>query len=73
VPDYKWNPIEPLSDVDKQIDIAGTRSLYESWRAAKQMEATAFANTNPSEVAAAFTRWLDHALAVALKEFGDRL
>jgi hypothetical protein len=30
-------------------------------------------NTNPSEVTAAFARWLDQALAVALKEFGDRL
>jgi Fic family protein len=36
LPDYKWKPIEPLSDRDRAIDLADTRPLYESWRASKQ-------------------------------------
>jgi len=35
VPDYKWKPIEPLSDRDRKIDLAATRPLYETWRASK--------------------------------------
>ena len=54
--DYKWKPIEPLSDRDRQIDLAAMRPLYETW-----------------EVAESFARWLDAALAVAFKEYGDRL
>ena len=34
--DYKWKPIEPLSDRDRQIDLAVMRSLYETWRASKE-------------------------------------
>jgi Fic family protein len=34
--DYKWKPIEPLSDHDKAIDLASIRPLYESWQASKQ-------------------------------------
>src|SRR5664279_369963 len=34
--DYKWKPIEPLSEHDKAIDLASIRPLYESWRASKQ-------------------------------------
>jgi len=30
-------------------------------------------NTNVQDIEAAFTRWLDAALAVAVKEYGDRL
>ena len=33
--DYKWKPIEPLSDKDRAIDLPVMRPLYESWRAAK--------------------------------------
>lgn len=33
--DYKWHPIEPLSERDLLIDLAGNQSLYESWRSAK--------------------------------------
>jgi hypothetical protein len=33
--DYKWHPIEPLSEQDLSIDMAGSQSLYESWRSAK--------------------------------------
>jgi Fic family protein len=36
VSDYKWKPIEPLSDRDRQIDLAAMRSLYETWRASKE-------------------------------------
>jgi hypothetical protein len=36
MPGYIWRPIEPLSDVDRSIDLAGMGSLYESWRAAKK-------------------------------------
>lgn len=34
--DYKWTPIEPLSDRDRAIDLASMRSLYETWWASKQ-------------------------------------
>jgi hypothetical protein len=36
VADYKWKPIEPLSDRDRQIDLAAIRPLYETWRASKE-------------------------------------
>lgn len=36
MPDYKWRPIEPLTDHDKAIDLAAIRPLYDSWRASKQ-------------------------------------
>jgi len=32
VADYKWKPIEPLSDRDRAIDLAEMHPLYESWR-----------------------------------------
>ncbi len=35
MPDYKWKPIEPLSDDERKIDLAAMRPLYESWRASK--------------------------------------
>lgn len=35
MPDYKWHPLEPLSEQDLSIDLAGNQSLYESWRSAK--------------------------------------
>ena len=28
--DYKWRPIEPLTDRDKAIDLAAIRPLYDS-------------------------------------------
>ncbi len=34
--DYKWKPIEPLSEADMSIDLAAMRPLYESWRSAKE-------------------------------------
>ncbi len=36
MPDYIWRPIEPLSDVERRIDLGATTALYESWRAAKE-------------------------------------
>jgi len=36
VADYKWRPIEPLTDQDRAIDLAAIRPLYDSWRASKQ-------------------------------------
>jgi Fic family protein len=33
---YVWHPIEPLSDADRQIDLADIQPLYETWRAAKK-------------------------------------
>jgi len=33
---YIWKPIEPLSDVERGIDLATMRPLYENWRSAKQ-------------------------------------
>lgn len=35
MPDYQWHPIEPLSEQDFSVDLAGNQSLYESWRSAK--------------------------------------
>ena len=34
---YKWHPIEPLTDQDRAIDLAATTPLYESWHAAKAL------------------------------------
>ncbi len=33
--DYKWRPLEPLSDRDRSIDLAAIQPLYETWRASK--------------------------------------
>jgi hypothetical protein len=33
--EYRWKPIEPLSQRDRDIDLAATRSLYASWHAAR--------------------------------------
>lgn len=35
MPDYKWKPIEALSDQDRAIDLAAMRPLYDSWGAAR--------------------------------------
>ncbi len=34
--EYRWKPIERLSEVDRSIDLADTKPLYDSWRAAKE-------------------------------------
>lgn len=34
--DYKWSPIAPLSDKDREIDLAATRPLYETWRRSRE-------------------------------------
>lgn len=34
--DYRWKPIDPLSDHDKQIDLAAMRPLYESWHISRE-------------------------------------
>jgi len=34
--DYKWKPIEQLSEKDRVIDLAALRPLYETWKAAKK-------------------------------------
>jgi len=36
VANYKWKPIEPLSDREREIDLAEIRPLYETWRASKE-------------------------------------
>lgn len=33
--DYGWQPIEPLSDRDRQIDLAAMRPLYDTWHTSK--------------------------------------
>lgn len=33
--DYRWHPIEPLTDADRAIDLASMRPIYDSWRSAK--------------------------------------
>ncbi len=57
--DYKWHPIEPISDEDLKIDLAGNQFLYESWRAAKA-RLKALGNTQVDE----FTRRLVRRLSV---------
>ena len=34
--DYKWKPVEPLSDKDRNIDLAAIQPLYDTWRASKE-------------------------------------
>ena len=34
--DYLWKPIAPLSDADRQIDLAAMRPLYDTWHASKE-------------------------------------
>lgn len=34
--DYVWRPIEPLSDVERHVDLGAMAPLYESWRASKR-------------------------------------
>lgn len=34
--DYAWKPIEPLSDLDRQVDLAAMSSVYETWRTSKE-------------------------------------
>src|SRR5216684_364646 len=33
---YTWKPIEPLSERDRQIDLAAMRPIYETWRTSKE-------------------------------------
>ena len=35
--DYKWHPIEPLTDQERVIDLAAMTPLYESWHASKAL------------------------------------
>ena len=45
--DFKWIPIEPLSDADRNIDLADIQPLYDSWRAAeKRLSESSPANLN---------------------------
>jgi Fic family protein len=34
--DYNWHPLEPLSDRDREIDLAAMMPLYETWRTSKE-------------------------------------
>ncbi|MDK9721330.1 MAG: Fic family protein [Rhodospirillales bacterium] len=36
MPNYSWTPITPLSEVDRKIDLAETRSVYETWKGSKE-------------------------------------
>ena len=36
MPDYRWKQIEPLSDEDRDIDLAAISPLYDTWKIAKQ-------------------------------------
>ncbi|MGH7101606.1 MAG: Fic family protein [Acetobacteraceae bacterium] len=33
---YSWQPIEPLSEADRGIDLAATQPLYDGWRTSKE-------------------------------------
>jgi hypothetical protein len=35
MPDHTWQPIEPLSDRERQIDLGAIR-VYDTWRASKE-------------------------------------
>lgn len=35
MPDYKWEQITPLSDDEREIDLAAITPLYDTWRSAK--------------------------------------
>lgn len=35
MPDYKWKHIEPLSDPEREIDLAAMAPLYDAWRNAR--------------------------------------
>lgn len=35
MPDYKWGQITPLSDDDREIDLAAITPLYDTWRSVK--------------------------------------
>lgn len=59
MPDYKWKPIEPLSDEERRIDLAEMRPLYESWRASKAR----LQQSSPSQLAE-FNRRLVRRLSI---------
>jgi Fic family protein len=33
---YNWKPIEPLSDVERNIDLAAMRPIYETWQTSRE-------------------------------------
>jgi hypothetical protein len=41
MPDYAWQPIQPLSDSDKAVDLAAIHPLYEAWWLARERLQTA--------------------------------
>lgn len=43
--DYKWKPIEPLSDRDRAIDLGDIKDLYQSWHSARERLKKASAET----------------------------
>ena len=45
--DYKWAPIEPLLDREREIDLAAMTPLYDTWRNAKErLKKSSSANLN---------------------------
>ena len=36
MPDFKWKHIDPLSDVEREIDLAAMAPLYDAWRKARE-------------------------------------
>jgi len=80
---YAWRPIEPLSDQDRTVDLAAQLDSFESGTsdhaaarhyAVCSLEPFVIAwNTNVRDVTPLFDQWLDSALAVAFKEFADRI
>jgi prophage maintenance system killer protein len=59
MPDFAWKPIEPLSNDERNIDLAEMRPLYESWRASK----TRLQQSSPSQLAE-FNRRLVRRLSI---------
>jgi fido (protein-threonine AMPylation protein) len=45
MPDYKWKPIESISEQDREIDLAAMKPLYETWKASRaRLESASPAN-----------------------------
>lgn len=36
MPDYKWKPIEPLTEADRKLDLAEMQPIYETWLSSRE-------------------------------------
>ena len=66
--DYKWKPIEPLSDQERATDLIAITPLYESWRTAY----TRLKKSSPASLER-FTNRLVRRLSVETRDLGETL